>query len=857
MMNIEYIIDGLQQNNVDMTDKRGRYLRIKNINDKADNSTQPIIVPYASEDYRRIIGLNSENDLVVRAAEKTPDNKENVSKINLNSLKWKQKKDFDRSLESPLYVFKAVGSKSVIDALASIQLNNLSAKYTLEQFQTLSDIIGQIKTTYTQQALHDAWKAITKLIPRVSSKSSDEEKNAFNDKIASFKASYEKCVSVLNKISEIDFSNPDVPYINNDVLELIVTTINESNSKLDMLEKEALSDEKTKNSHVLIRGYINLLSEFLEKSKEKISNQNADDDQTAPDDDDADMYFDEETLKLFSAFNTATTEAAIKRPPNQTRADGNGPAAMVQRLMKEKNKSLEEALKELNIDFDVFGEDLILNRIDSAYVGGGTDQLEEANKKWERLVSNANTKLWTTVNNMRLTPVVDYDSRNQNNITNKRYVYDDKQREVLRYGFAETEKDSLGGSLLTALPYVNPRFLFINRNNQDSGDTEIKTRAYKNTKTSLNEDEAEAHVKHRAFIYTEAGFSNLMQSEELKQYPEFILHSMIYPPIANPENQSHVASDLERRFIKTKRMPLMMRIAARFVLLTSFSLQQMNKWYDNNIAIPLGGMVMRPWEEMTMYSQIALAEYQIGEFFFSGFDNLVSFDPSAQHFQVNEFFHGAPVVENDSIFIFAKDTRGGADKGGKGNRYINSRPDGQVLPLDPRLWDEYEQYNAELVEEARTVVDEHLYRGERLGNFSNIPVLQGYNTAIEKTTPLHFDIRGNWQPVDFAGRLEHSEEFMLTRPKPMYDGQFTVNYVLPLKKMRTDFDLHTLSHAQKTLLTRYNNHVHQTTFWVYDENQNEVEEKSHHPLGDEYPGYRDDQTSRNLIPASKANIRVY
>jgi len=92
-------------------------------------------------------------------------------------------------------------------------------------------------------------------------------------------------------------------------------------------------------------------------------------------------------------------------------------------------------------------------------------------------------------------------------------------------------------------------------------------------------------------------------------------------------------------------------------------------------------------------------------------------------------------------------------------------------------------------------------------------------------------------------------------PEKYFDDLLTVEAVV--EKIRTDFDLNTLSHAQKTLLTRYNNHVHQTTFWLYDENQNEVEEKSFHPLGDEYPGYRDQQTSRAIIPANRANIVVY
>ena len=68
----------------------------------------------------------------------------------------------------------------------------------------------------------------------------------------------------------------------------------------------------------------------------------------------------------------------------------------------------------------------------------------------------------------------------KNKVTGKIYQFQEvEQTPLSAYSFASSEAGSLGGTLLTALPYVNPRFLYINRNNADSGDPTIKYRSYK------------------------------------------------------------------------------------------------------------------------------------------------------------------------------------------------------------------------------------------------------------------------------------------------------------------------------------------------------------------------------------------
>lgn len=398
------------------------------------------------------------------------------------------------------------------------------------------------------------------------------------------------------------------------------------------------------------------------------------------------------------------------------------------------------------------------------------------------------------------------------------------------------DESSIGGTLFSALPYVASNYRMMNRSGAYGGnlyrdEPSVRGMMAKVINANLYKEEA----------YNEA-------REMYRDIPDLAVHAMVYPlagdPLARPDEEGAV-SDLERRFRETASFPLLMQVAARLVLLTSITYQAMSRWYDHNIAIPIGGCVLRPWEKQTMFSQIATAERALGQMNFSGFDDIVSFDPMSQHFNVQASFHAGAIINDTQAFFFAKDTRGGAAKGGKGNRYINSKEDGGVVDMS------YDNPWRERVFQA-------LYDGEKLGNYSNIPVIQGYNTAVEfNSTPVHFDIRGNWQRIDFAGRLDVSTEFVATRTHIMYDGQFLTNYVLPLRKQTSDFDPRSMSHAQKCQITAMNNHVHQATQWVWDEIDPELRVKAFHPWGDEDAGLLDVQTSRTSIPITRGNIVSY
>lgn len=448
--------------------------------------------------------------------------------------------------------------------------------------------------------------------------------------------------------------------------------------------------------------------------------------------------------------------------------------------------------------------------------------------------------------NMRPLSLVQVEDR-LNPITGSGYTYMPGNACVDAFGV--TERGSIGGTLLTALPYVNPMYVMGNRSNASSSAAPLYRNGMPNSTTQLDVQAQISSSMLEAHLYNEDAYE--LARKAFPDLPAAAVHGMIYPLAGNPENPGH-CSDLERRFVEAGRLPLMARLAARLALLTVISLDTMLRWYDNNIAIPFGGLILRPWEQQTMFSQIAVAGDRLGTFFFSGFDNTVSFDQMFQHFSFQTFFHAGAVIEDTQRFVFAKDTRGGAPKGGKGNRYVNSSGTG-VIPLFQPDFEESREYR----EKANDLLSHKVYHGELLGNHSNIAVLQGYNTVVDKTTPSHFDIMGNWNEVDFAGRLDNSMEFQATRRETMYDGQYMVNMIWPLRRAQSQYVTKSMSHAQRTEVTAHNNHVHQTTQWMYDEIANETEKKSFHPWGDQYEGLLDRETSRMRVPVASAAVIAY
>lgn len=262
----------------------------------------------------------------------------------------------------------------------------------------------------------------------------------------------------------------------------------------------------------------------------------------------------------------------------------------------------------------------------------------------------------------------------------------------------------------------------------------------------------------------------------------------------------------KHRFSHTNNMPAFDMIAARLVLLQEVSLQSIDSWTEHNVAIPLGGSVYRPFHEQWMESMIVLGDGAIGNTHFAGLDNTVSFDDKSQHITVQLFTHFRTWITQRRKFLMAPFIRGLQVIGGKGNRYINEDIDGishnTAEAMSPK-WDE---------------MMETFGNGEKMGDFSMIPVLQSYNSAIENQfRDRHIDMRGNFHREDFVGRMHVSTDFVDERDYPMYSNQFLTNMLYKFyDRSLPPISFSTFNFDAAADRARVNNLAHQGTQFVWD-----------------------------------------
>jgi hypothetical protein len=261
------------------------------------------------------------------------------------------------------------------------------------------------------------------------------------------------------------------------------------------------------------------------------------------------------------------------------------------------------------------------------------------------------------------------------------------------------------------------------------------------------------------------------------------------------------------RYNATKSMSFFEGIAARAVLTQPITLQNIDAWFEHNIAIPFGFIGMRPFESQFMESIIFTASGNVGNLYFSGIDNIVSFDPGSQHFNTQIFGHFKPFISDPSKFYVAANTRGLQILGGKGNKYINASETGREIN-DP----EHDTWKG--------IMTESFGSGEKLGDYSIIPILTGYNYAIEdQFKDRHYDVRGYWDSNDFVSRLDARtcQEFVTERELPMYPNQFLTNTLYPFDKLALNpLPNNRASFDQLQNRRRANTHVHQITQDVYN-----------------------------------------
>jgi hypothetical protein len=415
------------------------------------------------------------------------------------------------------------------------------------------------------------------------------------------------------------------------------------------------------------------------------------------------------------------------------------------------------------------------------------------------------------------------------------------------YSFGHDEVDSIGGTLLTALPYINPLLPMMPRSVRNAPHGRYRDGA---------PNAAQAAIAK--ILYKEREFQ--LALDELRarnvNIPAAALHAALNPLTGNPLGEDVPLA--ERRYWSSRSHGVLARIAERYVYLTEYSTQQCARWLANGINVPLGGMIVDHARTQTMYSMIGIGgDGPLGTLKRSGFDSLSSFDTNSQHYSFQGMFSLAPIINNPRGFHFMPNVRGGTFHGGNGNRYINDTPEGVIVPLWPN--DPLLQADSDLAELRRDIMTNRFYDGHRLGNYSKIPVLQGYNTAVnpDAEIPNDFDLSGNWNAADFAGRISHCVDFVAVCDRPMYPGVFSVVATFPLVKSRVQFNLDSLSFVQRRTINELNHTVHRDTTLVPDPIVGEACTASFDLWGAKTPGCAARFSSQTAVPHTALAVDIY
>jgi hypothetical protein len=290
-------------------------------------------------------------------------------------------------------------------------------------------------------------------------------------------------------------------------------------------------------------------------------------------------------------------------------------------------------------------------------------------------------------------------------------------------------------------------------------------------------------------------------------------------------------TDFETRWIQSHSYSWALGICARFLYSQTINIPVLESFYANNIAIPFGGTNLRPAETQAMTSQVMHSAEKVGQLHWNGVGHTVGFDQYSQHYNIQVFWSCRPLYDDPKNFLVMHFNRGDQIAGGKGNKYCNDQVD--LLNGSTAAREIKEAFKASA--------------GEHLIHNSNIPALAGYNYAIDERGKFHMDLRGNWRPEDFQGRMTESEHFQRMAQTLNYDGQPLINMIFdtfgPPQKTYPE----KLTYAQFAELQGRNFHLHRPTMIVFDSSGNRREDASHHPWGREQDGLATMQQSMDPV----------
>lgn len=389
--------------------------------------------------------------------------------------------------------------------------------------------------------------------------------------------------------------------------------------------------------------------------------------------------------------------------------------------------------------------------------------------------------------------------------------------------FTASDEHLYGGTLFTALPWVHPSLPLLERSGEiaaslrarpDIGRVAIQTQRGARFRAGASHEVKQLVQLYDDEINTENFYKRMSTHPLMRQYPHFITHATVNPLVRYASTE---ASDFEARFMGTYAMSATTGLAGRAVLLSTVCLQTLTAFFDNNIAIPLGAMMLRPFETQMVTSAMAVAEGPLGTTYFSGFDNNVSFDAMSQHFRVQAWLWGRTMISDTSGYFALPCIRGTQYIGGKGHEFVNQNATQPIQDMDNVI---------SLVSKCD---------GERLGDRSLIGVLASYNSAVEQQNlPHYLDLRNNFRKENFAGRLRSTDaprDFPETRPDLTYSSAPILNLLFDWDHNEAGQILDNQSFQQLMTGRAINYHVRETLSEVWAPRQGWAKTPSYHLWG--------------------------
>lgn len=327
--------------------------------------------------------------------------------------------------------------------------------------------------------------------------------------------------------------------------------------------------------------------------------------------------------------------------------------------------------------------------------------------------------------------------------------------------------------------------------------------------------------------------------------PDLLVSLITHPVTGNPFSPSKDAklSTFERRWIETHLYDCELAVAARAMLLCEMSVPALTQLYDGDIDPWLSGSILRPFETQHFHSFIFNAFGRLGTTYIGNENSFMSFQTAAKQYDFDgELTHGTVITAQEKFF-WQEDARGGSDLGGKGNDFIRNHPN-LAIP-----------YNIANPESEKWAMDLRKFngRGEDLGNWSNVAVLQGKEATAEFRGVWDLDITGSWNSYGFVNELHDYHEFGRTRDDIMFDGAPFVNFIHRFYRMNTENNpnanvpVEYLSFEQKARTKRFNTHCNMSSTLHTTRHRLSLTLEGTHAWGREDVNCRTIQTSRGTV----------